>query len=69
MSVLKKLENEVKMRMTNESAHDFEHIMRVYKNAKKITGKEKANAKNSLNMLKLLLPSCRIFPLLEKLRL
>ena len=45
MSVLKKLENEVKMRMTNESAHDFEHIMRVYKNAKKITGKEKANAK------------------------
>ena len=29
----------------NDSAHDFEHIMRVYKNAQKIAKKEKANMK------------------------
>jgi len=29
----------------NDSAHDFEHIMRVYKNAQKIGKKEKANMK------------------------
>jgi uncharacterized protein len=29
----------------NDSAHDFEHIMRVYKNAEKIGKKEKANMK------------------------
>ena len=29
----------------NDSAHDFEHIMRVYKNAQKIAKKEKVNMK------------------------
>jgi uncharacterized protein len=31
--------------MENDSAHDFEHTMRVYKNAQKICKKEKANEK------------------------
>ena len=31
--------------MDNDSAHDFEHVMRVYKNAKKICQKENANEK------------------------
>ena len=45
MKVLDSLKNEVKKRMENDSAHDFEHIMRVYKNAQKICKKEKANEK------------------------
>ncbi len=31
--------------MINDSAHDFQHIMRVYKNAKKICKNENANEK------------------------
>jgi uncharacterized protein len=31
--------------MDNDPAHDFEHVMRVYKNAQKISKKEKANQK------------------------
>ena len=31
--------------MTNDSAHDFDHVMRVYKNAQTICKKEKANEK------------------------
>jgi uncharacterized protein len=42
---LKSLEKEVKRRMSNDSAHDFEHIMRVYKNAQKICKKEKIDPK------------------------
>ncbi|MGI0027233.1 MAG: HD domain-containing protein [Nitrosopumilaceae archaeon] len=34
-----------KMMEKNDSAHDFEHIMRVYKNAQKIGKKENANMK------------------------
>jgi len=45
MKVLDSLENEVKKRIENDSAHDFEHTIRVYKNAKKICKKEKANEK------------------------
>ena len=45
MKVLDSLKNEVKKRMENDSAHDFEHTMRVYKNAQKICKKEKANEK------------------------
>jgi len=45
MKVLDSLKNEVKKRIENDSAHDFEHTMRVYKNAKKICKKEKANEK------------------------
>ena len=45
MTVLDSLKNEVKQRIKNDSAHDFEHIMRVYKNAQKICKQEKANEK------------------------
>ncbi len=45
MKVLDSLTNEVKKRIENDSAHDFEHTMRVYKNAQKICKKEKANEK------------------------
>ena len=45
MKVLDSIKNEVKKRMKNDSAHDFEHTMRVYKNAQKICKKEKANEK------------------------
>jgi len=45
MKVLKSLAEEVKTRMSNDSAHDFEHVMRVYKNAEKICKKEKCNSK------------------------
>ena len=45
MKVLDSLKKEVKQRIENDSAHDFEHIMRVYKNAQKICKQEKANEK------------------------
>ena len=45
MKVIDSLKNVVKKRMENDSAHDFEHTMRVYKNAQKICKKEKANEK------------------------
>lgn len=41
---IKKLKAEVQKRLVkNDPAHDFEHIMRVYKNAERIGKKEKAN--------------------------
>ncbi|MCH8916067.1 MAG: HD domain-containing protein [Thaumarchaeota archaeon] len=45
MKVLDSLKDEVKKRMENDSVHDFEHTIRVYKNAQKICKKEKANEK------------------------
>jgi uncharacterized protein len=45
MKVLNSLKNEIQKIMDNDSAHDFEHVMRVYKNAQKICKKEKANEK------------------------
>jgi|TARA_B100000809_G_scaffold197758_1_gene197440 uncharacterized protein len=45
MKVLDSLKKEVKKRMENDFAHDFEHTMRVYKNAQKICRKEKLNQK------------------------
>ena len=45
MNVLGSLKNEIKSKLSNDSAHDFDHIMRVYKNAQKISKKEKANTK------------------------
>ena len=45
MKVLDSIKNEVKEIMDNDSAHDFEHVMRVYKNAKKICTLENANEK------------------------
>ena len=41
MSDIDLLKMEVKSMMDNDSAHDFEHVMRVYKNARKICKKEK----------------------------
>ena len=45
MDILDSIKNEVKVIMGNDPAHDFEHIMRVYKNAEKICKKEKADKK------------------------
>ena len=45
MKVLDSLKNKVEKEIENDSAHDFEHTMRVYKNAQKICKQEKANEK------------------------
>jgi uncharacterized protein len=45
MNVVDLLKNEVNNLMANDTAHDFEHIMRVYKNAQTICKKENANSK------------------------
>ena len=45
MKVIDSIKNEVKEIMNNDPAHDFDHVMRVYKNAQKICKKEKANEK------------------------
>ena len=45
MIVFDSLKDEVKEIMDGDSAHDFEHVLRVYKNAKKICKEEKANEK------------------------
>ena len=43
MKTFDSLKKEVKKIMENDPAHDFEHVMRVYKNAQNICKKEKAN--------------------------
>ncbi len=45
MKVLEQLQKEVKKTIANDPAHDFDHIMRVYKNAEKLAKKEKGNKK------------------------
>ncbi|MDH3277879.1 MAG: HD domain-containing protein [Nitrosopumilus sp.] len=45
MHVIELLQLIVKQRMKNDPAHDFNHTMRVYKNAKKLCKKENANEK------------------------
>lgn len=45
MKDLDLLKKEVFNRQINDSAHDFQHTMRVYNNAKKICKKENANVK------------------------
>lgn len=45
MKVLDSIKNEVREIMNDDSAHDFEHMMRVYKNAQKMCKKEKASEK------------------------
>ena len=43
MKTFDSLKDEVKRIMKNDPAHDFEHVMRVYKNAQNICKKEKVN--------------------------
>ncbi|QLH06280.1 HD domain-containing protein [Nitrosopumilus ureiphilus] len=45
MRILDSIKEEIKKRIENDPAHDFDHIMRVYKNAQKICKKEKVNEK------------------------
>src|SRR3989338_8185079 len=45
MNVINSLKHEVHNLMINDSAHDFDHIMRVFKNAQKICKKENAHEK------------------------
>jgi uncharacterized protein len=45
MKVIDLLQTLVKQKMKNDPAHDFNHIMRVYKNAQKLCKKEKVNQK------------------------
>ncbi len=45
MTSLKSLHDEVTKIIQNDPAHDYSHIMRVYKNAQKIMRHEKANSK------------------------
>ncbi len=45
MNVINSLKQEVHNLIINDSAHDFDHIMRVFKNARNICKKENANAK------------------------
>ena len=45
MKEIELLQKQVQQKMKNDSAHDFNHVMRVYKNAQKLCKKEKANEK------------------------
>ena len=45
MKEIESLQKQVQQRMKNDSAHDFNHVMRVYKNAQKLCKKERANEK------------------------
>ena len=45
MNVINLLKQEVHDLMINDAAHDFDHIMRVFKNAQSICKKENANEK------------------------
>ena len=45
MNVLDSIKNEIIKIMDNDPAHDFDHVMRVYTNAKKIVKEEKADEK------------------------
>ncbi len=51
MKVIDLLQTLVKQKMKNDPAHDFNHIMRVYKNAQKLCKKEKANQKIVLSAI------------------
>ena len=43
MNTLDCIKNDVKAIVKNDPAHDFQHVLRVYKNAQKIYKKENAN--------------------------
>jgi len=64
MDDLKRLEIYVRSRIQNDPAHDFEHIMRVYKNAKKIAKHE--NVDTRLVLTSVLLHDVISFPKSDK---
>ncbi len=45
MNILDSIKNEIKEIMDNDSVHDFDHVMRVYKNTQKLCKQEKVNEK------------------------
>ena len=64
MKVLDSIKNEIKAMMGSDSAHDFDHVMRVYKNAQKLCKEEKANKK--LVLCAVLLHDIVCYPKSEK---
>lgn len=64
MNVINSLKQEVHNLMINDSAHDFEHIMRVFKNAQKICKKE--NAREKLVLSAVLLHDIVSYPKSDK---
>lgn len=64
MSFLNSLKIEVKKHLENDATHDFNHIMRVYKNAQEICKKEKANKK--LVLASVLLHDLVLYPKSDK---
>ena len=64
MSFLNSLKTEVKKQLENDTTHDFNHIMRVYKNAQEICKKEKANKK--LVLASVLLHDLVLYPKSDK---
>jgi len=64
MNTLDSLKDEVKELIKHDSAHDFEHIMRVYKNAQKICKQEKVN--ESLVLSSVLLHDVVSYPKSDK---
>ena len=64
MNVINSLKQEVRNLMTNDSAHDFDHIMRVFKNAQKICKKE--NAREKLVLSAVLLHDIVSYPKSDK---
>lgn len=48
MNVLNELKKEIKQRIDNDPAHDFDHIMRVYKNVELISKNENVEAETIL---------------------
>ena len=65
MNVINSLKQEVHNLMINDSAHDFDHIMRVFKNAQKICKKE--NAPEKLVLSAVLLHDIVSYPKSDKL--
>ena len=64
MNVINSLKQEVHNLMINDSAHDFDHIMRVFKNAQKICKKE--NAREKLVLSAVLLHDIVSYPKSDK---
>jgi len=64
MNVINSLKQEIHSLMINDSAHDFDHIMRVFKNAQKICKKE--NAREKLVLSAVLLHDIVSYPKSDK---